>query len=366
MKRLPLLVLVGLSLSLVALPPILAQAELEPPQQNLWQEIGGVLGGACRFAGGGGFALPGVGTIPTGEIENLDWVCSLYRMYRFVDGSLLNGDWGEFAREVAGEWISAFSNELAGELGLGNLNAVADLANDGLRQEYRNFRLGMMRSMRQAITTSTNQPNLVNAPITTTQGLSQVYALQNPSLALGKELGREQRVVQAYKEAARSYRIVKSESESTLAVQEALGGAMNTANKIIGSVGIPGVVELPGTADALADRARTAISTREVAQIQVEAMATAMKSDALFHNQLMTVLAESAKQQVLVNAQLAELVSQTYGRLQGQADLVQARLEELAGENLEAGAELLRTAGNQRISVEHLFAPHSAESLVLE
>jgi hypothetical protein len=332
--------------------------------QGLWEDVGGVLGSACQITQGtGGIVIPGVGSIPIGDIPNLDWVCSLRRIHAFVDMAILRGDWGEFAREVAGQWIADFANYAAGEMGLGNFNGWANSAEDALKEDYKTFRTSLLRAMREALEGEPQDANPFGLPVTVAGGLAANYRQQNPLLALGSEMGRQAEMGETFSLLSRSYRVIKSEIESQQAIEASLGSALQNATKIIGTAGIPGLAEaLPGQADSLSDKARTALSTREVAQIQVEALSTMLKSDASFQTALISTVSEVAKQQVLTNAQLSELIAQTAEGLAQQADLLQSELERLAQENLDAATELVRSGRNNTFSAEYLFSPDEAQN----
>ena len=310
-----------------------------------WEDIGGALQGACRVAQGNGqIQIPNLGTLPIGEIPNLEWLCTLRRIYGFVDESLVGGDWGEFGREVAGQWIADFANALGAELGIAGVDDWLGAANDTLRMTYRDFRRQMLYALRDGYRHKNTAHSALGLPTTTAEGLGRQYRDINPMLGLSQEAAANGQIYNQVAQLNRSFLVQKNSEETRENVSGAVGSAINLAQKIVGSEGLP--AGRMGQADELTQRAQAALSTRQVAEIQTEALGAILKSDAVIGSTLISSVAELAKQQMLTNAQLSELIARTAQDLSAQAEAQQAALEALAQENLEAVDELSQSGRN--------------------
>lgn len=336
---------------------------LAPVQaQSLWTDVGNTLNVACRVTGGGGgVALPGVGLLPVGAISNTDWVCTLRSLYTFVNNSILNGDWAGFSREVAGRWITDLGNYLARDLGLGNLNGWIAQADDAVKGTYRDFRLKLLRSMREALAQqqASPQPDNPGLPVTTAGGLADEMERRNPLVGAGKQAAALSRTVDRYEQLAQAYRAEKAERQSLEALE---ANAATTTAKAAQIVGNPTLGQA-GQADAILNKATTAISTREVAQIQVEALTTLMKQLSVFDSALISQVAEVAKQQVLTNNQLAEVIGKTAQAQSGQVDALKAGLEAVAEENLGQAREAASYVRAASDGMGRLFDPAAPQTL---
>lgn len=345
------------------LPPLLALCLfLLPAQaQSLWQDVGNTLTTACQATGGGGAVLPGLGFVPVGPISNLDWVCTLKGLYTFVSNSILNGDWTGFAREVAGRWITDLGNYLARDLGLGDLNGWVTQADDALKGSYRDFRIGLMRLMSDALRQQQASPKPDNPglPVTTAGGLADEMERRNPLVGAGKQAARLSKTVDKYEQLAQAYRVEKAERESLDALEANAASATAKATQIVGNP----TLGQAGQADQILNRATTAISTREVAQVQVEALTALMKQFSVFDSALIAQVSEVAKQQVLTNNQLAEVIGKAAQGQSSDVDALKAGLEAVAEENLGQAREAASYVKAATAGLGQLFDPAQPQSL---
>lgn len=330
--------------------------------QSLWQDVGNTLNVGCQITGGGGgIVFPGIGFIPVGSISNLDWVCTLRSLYFFVNNSILNGDWAGFAREVAGRWITDLGNYLAKDLGLGNLNGWIAQADDAVKGTYRDFRIKLMRSMRQALQQQQANPQADNPglPVTTAGGLADEMERRNPLVGAGKQAAQLSKTVDKYEQLAQAYRVEKAERESLAALEANAANATAKATQIVGNP----TLGQNGQADQILNKATTAISTREVAQIQVEALTALMKQLSVFDSALIAQVSEVAKQQVLTNNQLAEVIGRAAQAQNSDLDGLKAGLEAIAEENLGQAREAASYVKAVTDGMGQLFNPAQPQSL---
>ncbi len=273
---------------------------------TLWTDLGGYLNTACKLASGSvGVPIPGLGNLTPGGISSLEWLCTIRRMYGFVDGNILNGDWQSFALEVGGKYVGEMANYLGDELGLGGPQGWADGANDALRSSYRDFRAKIMNGLDRALAEyRTNHRDVADGlPVTSASGLAKVYEDSNPGLAAAAEAARLEKITQSFDNLTQAARVTKSEQESRDAIDKNFGALTEKTTKVIGDP------LNKGEADSLVDKAKTAASTREVMEVGVEATASLMKQLATYNTALLTQLVEISKQSVMTNSQLGSQAS---------------------------------------------------------
>ncbi|NJK42909.1 MAG: hypothetical protein HC933_00395 [Pleurocapsa sp. SU_196_0] len=317
----------------LVLAAVLVTSSFTVARADTWSDVGGVLRTACGITGGGN--LPG--GIQLGAISNLDFVCTVSRMYSFASGAILGGDWQSFAREVAGKWITDMANYAAKDLGLNSVNAWTEAADDWMRGTYREFKRSMMYAVSDAIKTQLDNPRDDNArlPVDTAGGLASLAISENPVLAGGQIVGETARTAQTFETIRQAKKVQDMEAMTAEAIETNLGEVTKKATQVMG---IPGLGT--GASEQFVNAARTAASTREVMVQQVEATSALMNQLAAYNVGLMNQLSVIAKQDVMTNSQLMQLVTKLQGEQQSTVDSLELQVEQQAQAALEEGKDL--------------------------
>jgi gas vesicle protein len=312
---------------------VLLVSSLNVARADTWSDVGGALRTACGITGGGN--LPG--GIQLGGISNLDFLCTISRMYGFVNNAILGGDWQSFAREVAGRWITDMANYAAKDLGLNSVNQWTAAADDWMRGTYREFKRSMMYAVSDAIRNQLDNPRDDNArlPVSTAGGLASLAIRENPVLAGAQIVGQTARTAQAFEQIRQAKKIQDMEATSAEAIETNVGEVTKKATQVMG---IPGLGN--GASEQFVNAARTASSTREVMVQSVEATSALMNQLATYNVGLMNQLSVMAKQDVMTNSQLMQLVTKLQGEQQSSVDSLELEVEAEAQRALEEGKDL--------------------------
>jgi hypothetical protein len=300
---------------------------------DTWQDVGTVLQTACGATNGGTLPLG----IQLGAISNLDFLCTVSKMYGFVNNTILGGDWESFAREVAGKWITDVANYSTKQLGLNSVNAWTAAADDWMRGTYRDFKRNMMYAMSDAIKAQLNAPVHQNSrlPVITAGGLAYAAIQENPTVAAGQVVAQTAQTAAMFEQLRTAAKIKDMEDSTTQSIKDNVGEVSKKATQVIG---IPGLGT--GASEGFVNAAKSAVSTREVMVTQVEATAALMNQLATYNTGIMNQLAVSAKQSVMTNSQLMQLVNQLGGEQDAAVDEVERQLEAQAQETLDEAKEL--------------------------
>lgn len=319
-----------------------------------------VLVGALLFSNAGADAWDDIGTFmqsacSTGQEvggNTFDWLCTVSSSYGFLVDNIVNGDWEAFAREVMGRYGSQLVQHFAGELGSQNLNRVAADIDEALRGTYAETRSALLGAMTRALRAQMRDQKDDNEglPVTTAGGLADYSADANPILRVAQEAGRYQRTADMFAGLMQAAKAKKINEQSQQAVESALQPAITNA---AGVVGVPGV--RPGFADEQTDKAKTALSTREVSELSLESFNEFFKAYMTTSVAELQLLTEIAKQGALTNTQLLQ------GYQSGMNDLVtgtndlKAELEEVAADHLFEAESLMRRIEMQLDSTQALL-----------
>jgi hypothetical protein len=320
--------------------------------QSAWQDLGTLLRTTCGIAGGTGIPLPGIGSIPIGQIDDLQWMCTISQMYGFVDGAILNGDWEGFATEVAGAWATDLANYMVKQTGVGSLNSWLDTANDAMRGTYRDFRRAITRAVRDAIARQNSDTITVDNPglgLTTAGGLADEYEKNSAVVRVAGDAVRMSEITERFEQGYRAFKAKKSLEQSQDAIDKSLAPALTKAAQIIGTP------ITDGEADSYAKKAATANSTREVMVTQVEALSSLMKQQAVFQSAVLNLLAEMAKQGVMTNTTLVARHGEASGAVEATFDGLKAGLEDLAQENLDGARSAAASVQNLEAATGVLY-----------
>lgn len=292
-------------------------------QAAAWEDLGNLLSRACNFNGTAG--------VPVETRDNLRWVCQLRAMHGFVTDNILNGDWQGFAKDVIGKYASEYLNQLGEFMGVGALNNYTEALNEALRQDYSTFRRFMYGSVNEIMKNRRD----VNAGFAkdTAGGIAQTAINTNPNLTLSNRTARLQDAIEAAQNLDNVYKAKKAQDEANKALEANIAPALATATDV---VGVPGQ---EGKADKFARDAATAVSEREVSEVQVRLGTEQMKQSTTFSVAILNQLGELVQQQVMTNNQLM------LERRQREEDMLTAEeelnreIEGVAQENMDAAVQ---------------------------
>lgn len=292
-----------------------------------WQQLGGYLTKAC-----------GAGQGLAGNSKQLQWICNIASSYAFVNDNVLNGDWTAFGAEVMGKYMSQSVDYLGQKLGFEGLNTVTASINESMQGSYNQFRATLFDAMTGVLRGQASGYKDDNAglAVTTPGGLADYATRANPFLTTAQTAGRYQQTVDTFGELLKAAQAKKVVDQSNKAVETALTPAINSATNM---VGMPG---RPGYADEQAQKGQSALSMREVLQLQLEMQAEGLKQDASMRITEFQLLTEIAKQQVMTNTQLIAKLDNVGSALTDQNNYIKQAMEEAAQDNLEAGRAAAR------------------------
>lgn len=260
---------------------------------NGWGELGDILKQACSV-GGSNMGIGGIKLNNKDVAAKMQWLCQLQSIHGYINTNILNGDWEGFAGSVAGDYVGKFLG-YAGAGG-GALNNFSENLNKALEGGYADFRkmlygsFGMAFNSRKSLSEG-DAPDSVG-------GMTYNAIKSNPVLAAAEQMARMRDSMEATAGLEKAYEAKKVQDEAMQALEVNTAQAMNNATAVIGA----GVKE--GIADRYIKDARTALSTREVAEVQVQLAGEAMRQEATMNVALMNQLGEMVQQQVMTNMQL--------------------------------------------------------------
>lgn len=292
-----------------------------------WADLGHLLNSACN--------INTVGGVPMSTGENLRWVCQLRSMHYFISDNIINGDWNGFAKDVVGKYAGDYLNQLGEFMGAGQLNAYTDELNNALKGSYAEFR----KTMYGAVANIMKNRRDLNAGFAkdTAGGIAQTAINSNPNLTLSSRTARLQDAIAASETLDAAYKAQRIQQEASKALEANTAPALATATDV---VGVPGK---EGRADAFSRQAATAVSAREVAELQVKLDAEQMKQSATFSVALLNQLGELAQQQVMTNTQLMLERKGREEELLSNEEELNLTIESLAQENMDAAVEYGKT-----------------------
>lgn len=288
-----------------------------------WDDLGGILNQACR--------VNNVGGVPIDTGENLRWLCQLRSMHAFITDNIINGDWSGFAKDVVGKYASDYLSQLGEFLGTGALNAYTDQLNEALKGEYAGFR----NLMYGAVNDIMRNRREVNAGMgkDTAGGIAATAISSNPNLTLSNRTARLQDAIEASAGLEAAYRAKKAQEEAAGALEANTAPALAAATEV---VGVPGQ---EGRADRFVREAATAVSNREVAELQVRLDAERTKQDATMMVALLNQLGEMVQQQVMTNNTLMLERQRREEEMLSNEEELNREIETLAQENVDAAVE---------------------------
>lgn len=307
-----------------------------------WQQLGSYLSKAC--SAGQGVAANG---------KQLQWICNIASSYTFLNDNILNGDWTAFGSEVMGKYMSGTVDYLGQKLGFDKLNTVTANINESMQGTYNQFRATLFDAMTGVLREQAAGYKDDNAglSVTTPGGLADYATKANPFLVSAQTAGRYQQTVDSFGELLRAAQAKKVVDQSNKAVESALTPAINAAT---GMVGTP---LKPGYADEQVKKGQTALSMREVLQLQLEMQGEGLKQDASMRITEFQLLTEIAKQQVMTNTQLISKLDDVGSALTDQNNYIKQAMEEAAKDNLEAGSAAARQYAQYAAMFDGLLDP---------
>lgn len=309
-------------------------------QAAAWDDLGGILNSACNVSNGTQVAGVNIDTGAAGE--NLRWVCQLRSMHAFINDNIVNGDWGGFAKDVIGKYASEYLNYLGEYLGTGAVNAYTDRLSEALQGDYQQFR----RAMYGAVGDMLAQRRSPNAGFAkdTAGGVAATAINTSPNLTIAQRSARLQDAIDASAGLDKAYKAKKAQEEALNALSANTAPALATAAEIIGTPAQEGL------ADRYNNDARTAVSGRELAELQVNMMADRMKQDSTMTVAVLNQLSEIAQQQVLTNTLLLQQYQEQSDEMLSNEEALNSEMEAHAQDNMdsaiETGKQVMSTYAN--------------------
>ncbi len=294
-----------------------------------WDDLGGALSAGCNVAGG-----LAIGPVQLGGDQNLQWLCTLRGMYGFVSDAVVGGDWAGFAGEVIGRYATDLATHVSGDLGLGTVNGWVNRADDALRGNYGEFRLGMVNAMRDALAgDGSNRPDpSAGFSLATAGGLASYYTRSNPLLNAARAARNITETSQMFEGLDLAHRVAVSAEEMSKSDEENVKPALSSATQMVGTPIKSGI------ADDLLKKGQTALSIRELMETQLEAQTTGLKQTAVLTSAVLNLLSENARQGLMTNNQL--MLAKGKAEAQVSAASPDAALERFAQERLNEAEEI--------------------------
>lgn len=292
-----------------------------------WETIGTYLQNACSL-----------GNQVAGGSDKLQWLCSISSSYTFLTSNILNGDWQAFGQEVMGKYMSQAAEYMGQKMGFKGLNKLTADMNTAMQGSYNQFRGKLF----DAMTSTLKQQNSgllddnAGSPITSAGGLADYAVMNNPFLVSAQSAGRTQQTLETFGNLLKAAQAKKVTEQSAKAVETAMKPAMEAATRTVGTV------VAQGYADQQVEKGKTALSQRELLQVQLETQAYALKQDATMRVQEFQLLVEIAKQGVMTNTQLIAKLDDVSTAMTEQNNYVKQAMEEAAQQNLDAAQAAAR------------------------
>jgi hypothetical protein len=332
---------------MVTLSLLLTSSSAAAQQSAQWQELGTYLQKACT-----------VGQTYAGNSDKLQWACTIASSYGFMTTNILNGDWQAFGQEVMGQYMSQAVDYLGQKMGFTQLNQLTADINTSMQGSYNSFRGSLFNAMTQVLkqqSTGMIDDN-AGAKITSAGGLADYAVKSNPFLVATQTAGRTQQTLEAFSGLLRAAQAKKVTEQNAKSVEAVMEPAMQAATATVGS----GVT--PGFADKQVEKGKTALSQRELLQVQLETQAYALKQDAAMRIQEFQLLVEIAKQGVMTNTQLISKLDDVSNAMNEQNNYVKQAMEEAAQENLNAAQAAAREYTQYIAQMKASLNPNNVQS----
>lgn len=314
---------------------------------STWQTIGSYLQNACSL-----------GNQVAGGSDKLQWLCNISSTYTFLTTNILNGDWQAFGQEVMGKYMSQAVEYMGQKLGFTQLNQLTANMNNAMQGSYNDFRAKLF----DAMTSTLRQQNSgmlddnAGSPVTTAGGLADYAVMNNPFLVSAQSAGRTQQTLETFGNLLKAAQAKKVTEQSAKAVEAAMKPAMDAATKTIGTV------TAQGFADKQVDKGKTALSQRELLQVQLETQAYALKQDATMRMQEFQLLVEIAKQGVMTNTQLISKLDDVSDAVTEQNNYIKQAMEDAARQNLDAAQSAAREYTQYIAQFKGILDPQQVQS----
>lgn len=293
---------------------------------SAWETLGTYLKNACSM-----------GNQVAGSSDKLQWLCNVSSSYAFLSTNVLNGDWQAFGQEVMGKYMNQAVEYMGQKMGFSGLNQMTADMNAAMQGTYNQFRAKLFDAM--TLTLKQQQAmkdDNAGASVTTAGGLADYAVATNPFLTATQTAGRSQQTLDTFGNLLKAAQAKKVTEQSQKAVEAAMQPAMDSATSTIGTV------SNQGFADKQVEKGKTALSQRELLQIQLETQAYALKQDASMRVNEFQLLVEIAKQGAMTNTQLISKLEDVSNSLTEQNNYVKQAMEAAAQENLQAGQAAVR------------------------
>lgn len=312
-----------------------------------WETIGTYLQNACSLGN----------KIPGGS-DKLQWLCNISSSYTFLTSNILNGDWQAFGQEVMGKYMSQAVEYMGQKMGFTKLNKLTADMNTAMQGSYNQFRGKLFDAM--TLTLKQQNSGLLDdnagSPITSAGGLADYAVMNNPFLVSAQSAGRTQQTLETFGNLLKAAQAKKVTEQSAKAVETAIRPALDAATRTVGTV------VAQGYANRQVDKGKTALSQRELLQVQLETQAYALKQDATMRVQEFQLLVEIAKQGVMTNTQLISKLDDVSDAMTEQNNYVKQAMEEAAQQNLDAAQAAAREYTQYVAQFRNILDPKQVRS----
>ncbi|GGO40458.1 hypothetical protein [Deinococcus humi] len=331
----------------VTLALLLTSSSASAQQASSWEALGGYLKQACS-----------VGQTSAGNGDKLQWICNIASTYGFLTTNVLNGDWQAFGQEVMGQYMSQAAEYMGQKLGFAQLNQLTADMNNAMQGSYNDFRGSLYNAMTQVLKTQNSGMIDDNAgsPVTSPGGLADYAVKNNPFLVATQTAGRTQQTLETFEGLLRAAQAKKITEQNAETIETAMKPAMQSATATVGN----GIT--PGFADKQVERGKTALSQRELLQVQLETQAYALKQDASMRIQEFQLLVEIAKQGVMTNTQLIAKLGDVSNAMDEQNNYVKQAMEVAAQDNLDAAQKAAREYTQYVAQLQAALDPRNVQS----
>jgi len=225
--------------------------------------------------------------------QNLQWVCSIAMMSDYVNGMMQAGTWESFGKQLFQGWANDALGTLLANKDVTGLNKVTDGWYKNLTSSVDTFKSNV-QGMTNQYMLSRVMGNANNDP-GSAAGIADDIIHSNPGLQsaeLDSARTASNALMQMAETQAQQLEAEKSKKAQNQTLQTTLAAAATVTSP------------LDGISTSYKNAARAATSSRELAQLQVEATADMMNQLAVYNPGVVASLTNMAQQQTITNYQL--------------------------------------------------------------
>ena len=225
--------------------------------------------------------------------QNMQWVCSIAMMSDYVNGMVNAGTWESFGKQLFKGWADDALGTMLANKDVTGLNKVTDSWYKNLTGSVDTFKSNV-QGMTNQYMLSRVMGNSNNAP-ESAAGIADDIIHSNPAL-MSAEIDSARKASTSLMQMAET----QAQQMQSEKAKKAQNGTLQTTLSAAATVTSP----LDGISTTYKNAARAATSSRELAQLQVEATADMMNQLAVYNPGVVASLTNLAEQQTITNYQL--------------------------------------------------------------